>query len=356
MSNGKQFTLKRKIQFALFLLFALLLLITLVGEVYMRLTYKAPGPPYDNKEKDAELGWKSKDDYTFTANDFLTNLGSRYTIHANFTKYGFRKWNETATDSPLATLFFIGDSYTESLEASDEHLFYSVLKDSLPVRIYARGTAGYGTAQELLILRRYIDSVKPNWVVLEVCNNDFVDNSWKLEQHCTYKVSQTRPYLMADGTMEYHYPRPWYEHVKDYSLFWSMLFTRMHNALQHFNKAKPDRDLTELAAEPEFKEEYARTLKATEQGITEIKKLAESRHAQLVIFDADDFTPGAEFFPEVCQRNSIDYIDSVGYFMKLHERMGDTVRAFDGYHWNNLGQHVVADRLLEYFRPKLAKP
>lgn len=353
MSQSKQFSTARKIQFTLFLLFIVLLLITAVGEVIMRLQYKGPGPPYDNKEKDAELGWKTKENYKFQTPEFLTSAGSTYPVNANFTRYGFRKWNEAATDSPVATIFFIGDSYTESLEASDEHVFYAVLKDSLPVRIYARGTAGYGTAQELLILRKYIDSVKPDWVVLEVCNNDFTDNSWQIEMHSTYKVSQTRPYLQADGSMEYHYPRPWYEHAKDYSLFWNMIFMRAHNTLLNLHMAKPDRDISEIAQDPACKEIYDATLNTTQQALSEIKKLTESRHAQLAVFDADDFSPGVTYFPDVCRRLNINYIDSVAQDLRAAEQRGDTIRAFDGYHCNNVGQHVIANRLIQYFRAKL---
>lgn len=345
----KPLTLTRKIQFILFTAFVVGAATILIGEAVMRITHKGPSPPYDNKERDKILGWKSKGGYKAHVENFLNKSGGTYTLDVHFAPNGFRMWNETVSDSPTETFLFIGDSYTESLECPDKQLFYGVVRDSLPCTVYAYGTAGYGTTQELLVLQQYIDSIQPNRVILEVCNNDFVDNDWTLEKRCSYLVGQTRPYLLLNGKIEYYYPRSWYEHIKEYSLFLNYIFGHGYTIALALNMAERDRPLEEIVADSAHFN-FKNSIALTENALQKINEVVKAHGAKLYVFDADHYSPGKTLFPELCSKHNIAYISGVAEEISRREMQGDTVRTFDAYHWNSLGEQIVGQQLVAYFR------
>jgi len=122
----------------------ILIAITGLGEVYMHLFVEIPSPPYNNKVKDYSLGWKSKPGYHYQTDNFPDNKGGSYPVTVNFDSHGFRKWKVHHYDSVQKKILFLGDSYLESLQASDEKLFYFVIKDSLPVTVSNDGTTDLG--------------------------------------------------------------------------------------------------------------------------------------------------------------------------------------------------------------------
>ena len=76
-------------------------------------------------------------------------------------------------------------------------------------RIVNAGVSGYGTDQELLLLRRLWDRIKPDVVVLMVCvDNDRKDNTANTRQDGPYK-----PYFdLAHGAFK-GIPVPWSRHL-----------------------------------------------------------------------------------------------------------------------------------------------
>jgi lysophospholipase L1-like esterase len=86
----------------------------------------------------------------------------------------------------------IGDSYAEALQVPVESAFWAVMERRLQecqalggreVEVINFGVSGYGTAQELITLRRHVWDYKPDIVVLAVTtNNDITDNSRALKK------------------------------------------------------------------------------------------------------------------------------------------------------------------------------
>ncbi len=86
----------------------------------------------------------------------------------------------------------IGDSYPETLAVPMEQAFWSVIKVKLEecdaasgknIEIINFGVSGYGTAQELLMLREKVWKYSPDVVMLAVTtNNDVTDNSRVLKK------------------------------------------------------------------------------------------------------------------------------------------------------------------------------
>ena len=82
---------------------------------------------------------------------------------------------------------------------------------------------GYGTMQEYLAMEQWVDKINPDLLVLEVCNNDFIDNSPEMERLAVYKVSERRPYLNADGNVFYERPISQWEIWQKNILFFKWL-------------------------------------------------------------------------------------------------------------------------------------
>ncbi|HYP52074.1 MAG TPA: SGNH/GDSL hydrolase family protein, partial [Pyrinomonadaceae bacterium] len=86
----------------------------------------------------------------------------------------------------------LGDSYAEALQVGQEEAFWSVMEKRLaacgafagrPLEVINFGVSGYGTAQELITLRREVWDYAPDIVLLAVTtNNDITDNSRALKK------------------------------------------------------------------------------------------------------------------------------------------------------------------------------
>jgi hypothetical protein len=101
---------------------------------------------------------------------------------------------EHAVQKPAGTLriAILGDSYAEGRQLPIEDLFWKVLEKEVshcdrsngPVEVLNFGVSGYGTAQELLMLRTKVWKYKPDIVVLAfLTGNDIRNNSKKLNDN-----------------------------------------------------------------------------------------------------------------------------------------------------------------------------
>ena len=65
------------------------------------------------------------------------------------------------------------------------------------------GSAGWGTLQQYMYLEKKINDIKPDILIHQFCDNDFLNNSMKIEEN-TYLRSQYifRPFLV-DKKIEY---------------------------------------------------------------------------------------------------------------------------------------------------------
>ena len=150
---------------------------------------------------DAELGWFP------VANSDVSFTGIR-TIRVRHNSLGFRDIEHDTAVKP--TIAFIGDSFVWGYDVEQNVRFTEVLRAKMPEqRIVNAGVTAYGTDQELLLLRRLWDRVKPNVVVLMVCvDNDRKDNTVNTRQDGPYK-----PYFdLAQGAFA-GIPVSWSRHL-----------------------------------------------------------------------------------------------------------------------------------------------
>ena len=98
-------------------------------------------------------------------------------------------------------VLFIGDSFVYGLGVEEQERFTEQLRRQWPdITVINAGVAGYGTDQELLLLKRLWSRIQPQMVVLIVCvENDHHDNSTNLA------TSWYKPFLAeVDGQWEFH--------------------------------------------------------------------------------------------------------------------------------------------------------
>ncbi len=136
---------------------------------------------------DSELGWFPKEGYE---TDFS---GAARTIHIKNNSLGFRDIEHNIDGKPV--MLFLGDSFVWGYDVEAEERFTEKLRQKLPDwNIFNLGISGYGTDQEILLLKRFIGYYKPKVVFLVMCiENDLRDNASNM------RYGYFKPYFDVTG-------------------------------------------------------------------------------------------------------------------------------------------------------------
>ncbi|MCC6725380.1 MAG: SGNH/GDSL hydrolase family protein [Saprospiraceae bacterium] len=340
----------RKAVFSLILLGVMLVLVVAIGEVFVRLKYqelyrKNPlVPPYDTAEKDDLLGWKMRPGYTYTGEMKDVNK-QPYPISLHYDQNGFKAFGDTASNRPK--VLFLGDSYTASIEASNEQTFYNILADSLDFEVFAYGHAGFGTLQEYLVLDKWVDRIKPDVVVWETCSNDFIDNHAPLEIACGYKVGQRRPYLAEDGSIFYRRPLSVWQRLKEPIWFFRWLEERWDGVKQNLFKQEKRVGEYYIATQKRDYPLFDESVKTTERIVAMIRKrLPET--TKLVAFSADIYEPQMSEMKRIFEASGASFHEAPARLLEqkmLEQKL--PLKAVDNCHWSEQGQAVIAKGLKE---------
>ena len=126
-------------------------------------------------------------------------------------------------------VLLLGDSFLNPWRIRDEDWVGTVLRAELAARgragaeVFAMGSDDYGTAQELLLLRRHGVRVAPTAVVLLLyTGNDVINNSLALAGRSNVSPGDYfRPYLVddGDGGLALRYALPWRARLRRSRLF-----------------------------------------------------------------------------------------------------------------------------------------
>ena len=112
--------------------------------------------------------------------------------------HGFRRWDGNRASE--FRLLIIGDSYTEAAQVSTGKTWFDHVARLVPsAAVFAYGTGGYGTLQELLILDRHVDSIAPDVIVWQLSANDLINNDFFLETQNPAGARMLRPFY-ENGT------------------------------------------------------------------------------------------------------------------------------------------------------------
>lgn len=356
----KKYTFKQKITYTAFSLLIFFILLSLIGEAAVRFhSLKKTGTfnhillPYNTAQKDDLLGWKMTPNYSFSGK-LDDQEGQTYSVNIQYDENGFKAFGDTTSLQPK--LFFVGDSYTASVEVSNEKSFFNLIKDSLGVEVFAYGHAGFSTLQEYLIFDKWVDIIKPDLVVWEVCSNDFIDNYAPLEMVCGYKVGERRPYLGGDEGMFYKDPSNAWEKVKKIMQSYAWLERWWNGIKKRIFGIEARRGEYFITTQGRAFKPYDEAVRTTEEIFEKIKQ-RKPDSLEILVFSADSYQPQLEEFKRISKHNGFNFtasptlaIDAATYGP---EQM--TVRASDGYHWNEAGHQIIANSLIPLIEAELGK-
>lgn len=182
----------------------LILLTFLSGEVYLH-TYKP-----SLVEFDSELGWKLKSNFDRVYPQ-KTQKGREYSAHFQTNDFGFRT-NGNNIDKSFKILV-LGDSFTGDAFTSNDEAWFAVMAQKLAenkkqfpnsVTVWAGGSGGYGTLQELILAKRVKKVFNPDALILQFCSNDFGDNHLQWQSNTVLRqLYLRRPYMNSEGKIEF---------------------------------------------------------------------------------------------------------------------------------------------------------
>lgn len=163
----------KKLVANLLLLLATLLFCLLILELGLRLV---SSQPISRKQIDADLGWYHVPNISF--------LYSRqeYTVPIRYNSWGMRDSEHQTQKSPGAfRIAILGDSFVEGREVVLDSVYSKALERYLRQRALNYetlnfGVNGYGTDQELMLLKKYVLKFDPDLVILAFCKNDILNN------------------------------------------------------------------------------------------------------------------------------------------------------------------------------------
>lgn len=347
-STSKTLTNRQKLIFTLIGLLIICLTILGVGELTCRIfgiqpfTKTPPLAPYNTAQKDDYLGWKMTPNYTFKGQIQTTEKES-YDVELVYDKNGFKAFGDPKSEKKK--VFFIGDSYTASVEVSNDKTFYNLIKDSLDIEVFAYGHAGYSTLQEFLVYQKYLPIIQPDLVVWQTCSNDWIDNYADLEMESSYKVGERRPYITANGSIEYIRPITTLKKWAEYSSFMRFLEEKWQNiSYKYLNKNKKVAEYWIGHSKQEYAP-YAESIKRTNLIFDKIKAELPTK-TKLVGFSAGIYQPQAEDFEKVFNNHGFNFSMESASLVNTAKFKKETVHSLDGYHWNERGHELVADGLI----------
>ncbi len=156
-------------------------------------------------ESDKTLGWKLKKNFShqfkrqsLKKKDYIVNF---FTNENGMIEYD-------NVNKPNKTILVIGDSYSTDPNVGNESFWYTIMKKKLEkelnikINIFASGGGGYGSTQEYLAFKQAIQSVKPDFLILQFCINDFQNNLFEWEKkNFSFNQYLRRPYIDNNGNI-----------------------------------------------------------------------------------------------------------------------------------------------------------
>ena len=159
-------------------------------------------------ELNSLLGWNVKKNFNHTY--IKKNLmGEKYEVNFSTNQFGLRSFKTDINKPSKINFFVFGDSFTSDPYASNDKMWYSEIANHIKknfrinTSVNAIGAGGYGNLQQLLSIKDLKQSgfnmEEMDFVIFQFCNNDFNNNSRKIEKKLkNYNQFSRRPYLEND--------------------------------------------------------------------------------------------------------------------------------------------------------------
>ena len=303
-------------------------------------------------EYDSTLGWRPQKNFDGRI-QVVDQSGEHYAADYSTNEFGFRTFGDLR--SKRKRILFVGDSWTGDPNTSDEEAYFGVVGSRLPVEVFAIGGGGYGTLQELMLVKEFARIIRPDIFVLQFCDNDIINNSFFLEgPRITRNQKNLRPYWV-DGKVRYRQPADsLYILLQRYSRLFRTLDGLLSTAQYKFYKSyyPPAYQAYDGLAPAQSPEQQAEiTAQKTTSIATTGFLMSEMQRAlppgtKIVTFAASSDDPEElRIWLSLAEQNGFAAYPSVSMNVELAEKNGEIVRVRDGAHWNRLGNLLAGEEL-----------
>ena len=303
--------------------------------------------------EDDELGWTIKPNVDV---NFSQETIKRNKYNVEYKSSSMRDFREFGNiESKNQKIIVIGDSATGGPYASNDKMYYSIIKEifdknNLNLEWFVMGTGGYGTVQHYILLTKYFEMIKPNIILHQFCVNDFFDNSAEISRLSTsHNQYYRRPYFDFDRgkiSKVNNFFAKIYRILYEYSFIFKK-FDQIYEFKQFRNFGRFKKDIP--------KELISQSLKDTEILFFKIRKLIGENVLYFSTNCADDtyFDLTDEWEEIIKNINGIAIVKPGKHLVKL-KKEGLDVYHEDGGHLNEDGNRIygelTADKMIEIIK------
>jgi hypothetical protein len=195
--------------------------------------------------REGSRGWYRKESATYIR---ISDQGLRDREHS------------VAREAGTVRIAVLGDSYAEAFQVPEEQAFWSVLETEMNgdrrlegtrIEVINFGVGGYGTAQELLMLRHRVWSFNPDVVLLGFLTGNDVRNNSKIlnqEDRVPYFVHRNGNLVLDEGFLDWYRSRQgWLARAYYRALEHSRLLRVLKAIHYSLGRIQRDREQKELA-------------------------------------------------------------------------------------------------------------
>lgn len=303
-------------------------------------------------EYDSAPGWRPRKNFSRQIR-VIDQSGEKYVADYSTNEFGFRTYGDPGSNKKR--ILFVGDSWTGDPNTSDEEAYFGVVKNNLPVEVFAIGGGGYGTLQELMLVKEFAGVIKPDIFVLQYCDNDIINNSFFLEEPTiTRNQKNLRPYWVDNG-IRYRLPADslyvlLHKHFRLFRTLDALMSTAQYMLYegyypppyQPYEGLVPARSPEQQA---EIRAQKEASIAATRFLMLEMKR-ALPPVTKLMTFSASSDDPEElRIWQSLADKTGFVAYPSVSMRVERAEAKGEIVRIRDGAHWNRLGNRIAGEEL-----------
>lgn len=300
-------------------------------------------PKHDQQDQtiaayDPQLGW------SWEPNVHTRHRSSDFDVAIRINSRGVRSDREYSEQPPpgIARIVALGDSFTFGHGVESADTYCQVLENDLPnTEVINLAVSGFGTDQQLLMLRKEGFKYQPDLVILGLYLGDVFRNALHYRNRPKpYFVLRDSELVLANVPVPTELPtRPWTTQLLNRSRLYSLASKRTVRLAQHYGFGASWR-LTEKIVEAmaaEVRSQGAELLVVVIGAETRVYGSGLKKHAHVVAI---------EHLVELLQRIDVEYIDTTPRFVEVAASGGDRLYyAHDG-HFTPAG-HALTARLIE---------
>lgn len=245
-------------------------------------------------------------------------------------------------------ILILGDSYTYGYGIGEENMYYRRIQDALNAELFIYAGYGYGTLQEFIALDMLLDRIKPDLILLQVCHNDFINNSLTLQDASFLNsgILMKRPYLI-NGAVEYHFPKIMGKKM-EFLATHSAIANKLYPVLMKLKAILAEKGLlrsieTDIKEKGAGLEAFSESVALTEELMEKIKERAGT--IPVATFSVDDTLPYYAEFKKIFAKTDIDFIERVPREIRQTQDKKIDAKANTLAHWTPWEHHIYGEIL-----------